>query len=87
MHHRNMVDKILSYLNRAPGQDVWIGCNKSTEIVGYCDVDWASDRVDRRLTTWYCTFIGDNLVTLKSKKQKVISCLSAETEYMAMRKL
>ena len=64
-----------------------MGCNKSTEIVGYCDADWAGDRVDRRSTTGYCTFIGGNLVTWKSKKQKVVSCSSAEAEYRAMRKL
>ena len=64
-----------------------MGCNRSTEIVGYCDADWAGDRVDRRSTTGYCTFIGGNLVTWKSKKQKVVSCSSAEAEYRAMRKL
>ena len=87
MHHWNMVERILRYLREAPGQGVWMGCNKSTEIVGYCDADWAGDRIDRRSTTGYCTFIGGNLVTWKSKKQKVVSCSSAEAEYRAMRKL
>ena len=64
-----------------------MGCNKSTEIVGCCDADWAGDRVDRKSTTCYCTFIGGNLVTWKRKKQKIMSCLSAEAEYRAMRKL
>ena len=77
----------MRYLREAPCQGVWLGCNKSTEIVGYCDADWAGDRVDRRSTTGYCTFIGGNLVTWKSKKQKIVSCSSAEAEYSAMRKL
>ena len=64
-----------------------MGCNGSTEVVGYCDADWAGDRADRRSTTGYCTFIGGNLVTWKSKKQKVVSCSSAEAEYRAMLKL
>ncbi|KAL0667809.1 hypothetical protein Bca4012_030513 [Brassica carinata] len=87
IHHWNMVERILRYLREAPGQGVWMGCNKSTEIVGYCDADWAGDRVDRRSTTGYCTFIGGNLVTWKSKKQNIVSCSSAEAEYRAMRKL
>ncbi|KAL0702312.1 hypothetical protein Bca4012_058434 [Brassica carinata] len=87
VHHWNMVERIMRYLREAPGQGVWMGCNTSTEIVGYCDADWAGDRVDRRSTTGYCTFIGGNLVTWKSKKQKVVSCSSAEAEYRAMRKL
>ena len=86
-HHWNMVEKILRYLREAPGQGVWMACNKNTEVVGYCDADWAGDRVDRRSTTGYCTFIGGNLVTWKSKKQKVVSCSSAEAEYRSMRKL
>ncbi|KAL0641354.1 hypothetical protein Bca4012_102580 [Brassica carinata] len=87
VHHWKMVDRILRYLSGTPGQGVWMGCNGSTEVVGYCDADWAGDRVDRRSTTGYCTFIGGNLVTWKSKKQKVISCSSAEAEYRAMLKL
>ena len=87
VHHWKMVDRILRYLSGTTGQGVWMGCNGSTEVVGYCDADWAGDRVDRRSTTGYCTFIGGNLVTWKSKKQKVISCSSAEAEYRAMLKL
>ncbi|CAM8981982.1 unnamed protein product [Rhodiola kirilowii] len=87
MHHWHMVERVLRYLKGSPGQGIWMGCNGSTEIVGYCDADWAGDRVDRKSTTGFCTFIGGNLVTWKSKKQKVISCSSAEAEYRAMRKL
>ena len=87
VHHWNMVERILRYLREAPGQGVWMACNKNTEVIGYCDADWAGDRVDRRSTTGYCTFIGGNLVTWKSKKQKVVSCSSAEAEYRSMRKL
>ncbi|KAL0846891.1 hypothetical protein Bca101_020137 [Brassica carinata] len=87
VHHWKMVDRILRYLSGTPRQGVWMGCNGSTEVVGYCDADWAGDRVDRRSTTGYCTFIGGNLVTWKSKKQKVIFCSSAEAEYRAMLKL
>ncbi|XP_013615296.1 PREDICTED: uncharacterized mitochondrial protein AtMg00810-like, partial [Brassica oleracea var. oleracea] len=86
-YHWRMVDRVLSYLNGSQSQGVWMGCNGSTEVVGYCDADWAGDRADRRSTTGYCTFIGGNLVTWKSKKQKVVSCSSAEAEYRAMLKL
>ncbi|KAG7599415.1 Reverse transcriptase RNA-dependent DNA polymerase [Arabidopsis suecica] len=86
-HHWNMVNRILKYLKGAPGQGIWMGCNKNTEIVGYCDADYAGDKNDIRSTTGYCTFIGGNLVTWRSKKQKVVSLSSAEAEYRAMRKL
>ncbi|WZY94101.1 hypothetical protein YC2023_066430 [Brassica napus] len=86
-HHWRMVERVLMYLNGTQGLGIWMGCNGSTEAVGYCDADWAGDRTDRRSTTGYCTFIGGNMVTWKSKKQKVVSCSSAEAEYRAMLKL
>lgn len=58
IHHWNMVERILSYLRGTPNHGIWMYCNKSNEVVGYYDADWAGNRVDRRLTC-YCTFIGD----------------------------
>ncbi|KAG7599419.1 Integrase catalytic core [Arabidopsis suecica] len=87
VYHWSMVERILRYLKGSSGQGIWMGKNSNTEIVGYCDADYAGDRLDRRSTTGYCTFIGGNLVTWKTKKQKVVSCSSAESEYRAMKQL
>ncbi|KAG7588044.1 GAG-pre-integrase domain [Arabidopsis suecica] len=87
VYHWSMVERILRYLKGSSGQGIWMGKNSNTEIVGYCDADYAGDRMDRRSTTGYCTFIGGNLVTWKTKKQKVVSCSSAESEYRAMKQL
>ncbi|KAG7559395.1 Zinc finger CCHC-type [Arabidopsis thaliana x Arabidopsis arenosa] len=87
VYHWSMVERILRYLKGTSGQGIWMGKNSNTEIVGYCDADYAGDRMDRRSTTGYCTFIGGNLVTWKTKKQKVVSCSSAESEYRAMKQL
>ncbi|XP_019085563.1 PREDICTED: uncharacterized protein LOC109126461 [Camelina sativa] len=86
-YHWSIVERILSYLKGSPDQGIWMGKNSNAEIVGYCDADYAGDTLDRRSTTGCCTFFGGNLVTWKSKKQKVVSCSSAEAEYRAMRKL
>ncbi|KAJ4819483.1 Copia protein [Rhynchospora pubera] len=57
--------------------------NKHVKITAYSDADWAGSS-DRRSTTGYCTFVGGNLVTWRSKKQPVVARSSAEAEYRAM---
>jgi Reverse transcriptase (RNA-dependent DNA polymerase) len=81
--HLEAINRILRYLKGTPGKGVWMKNNNSNEICGYSDADWAGS-YDRKSTTGYCTFVGGNLVTWKSKKQNVIARSSAEAEYRAM---
>ncbi|XP_019082856.1 PREDICTED: uncharacterized protein LOC109125540 [Camelina sativa] len=76
-YHWSLVERILHYLKGSPGEGIWMGKNANTELLGYCDADWGGDKTDRRSITGYCTFIGGNLVTWKTKKQKVVSMSSA----------
>ena len=48
------------------------------------DADWAGDVTDMCSTSGYFTFVGGNLVTWRSKKQKVVSRSSAEAEFRGM---
>ena len=50
----------------------------------YSDADWAGAKTDRRSISGYCTFIGGNLVTWRSKKQNVVARSSAEAEFRAL---
>lgn len=58
--------------------------NGHLEVQGYVDSDWAGSVDDRRSISGYCTFVGGNLVTWRSKKQNVVARSSAEAEYRAM---
>ncbi|KAM1135047.1 hypothetical protein FF1_044064 [Malus domestica] len=82
--HIHIVKRILCYLKGSIGQGIIMHNNKSATINGYMDADWAENALDRKSTTGYYTFAGENLVTWKSKKQHVIARSSAEVEYRAM---
>ncbi|KAM1709738.1 hypothetical protein TB1_000224 [Malus domestica] len=84
IEHLNLVKRILRYLKGSVGRGILMAKNDNTQIMGYCDADWAGKAIDRKSTTGYCTFVGGNLVTWKSKKQTVIARSSAEAEYRAM---
>ena len=38
-------------------------------ISGYSDSDYVGDRGDMKSTTGYCTIVGENFMTWRSKKQ------------------
>ncbi|XP_068326019.1 uncharacterized mitochondrial protein AtMg00810-like [Pyrus communis] len=82
--HLNLVKRILRYLKGSVGRGILMTKNDHTHIMGYCDADWAGNAIDCKSTSGYCTFVGGNLVTWKSKKQTVIARSSAEAEYRAM---
>jgi len=74
----------LRCIKRTPGQGLLYEDKGNTQIVEFCDADWAGSRIDRRSTLGYCVSIGGNLVSWKSKKQNVVARSSAEAEYRAM---
>lgn len=48
------------------------------------DANWAGSAEDRRSITKYCTFIWENLVTWRDKKQNVAARSSAKVEFRAV---
>lgn len=60
--------------------------NNHLGVNGYTDADWAGNTTDRRSTSGYFMFGGGNLVTWRSKKQKVVALSSAEAEFRGMAK-
>ena len=82
--HLDAVFQILKYLKSAPGKGLCFRKNGHTSVEAYTDADWAGSIIDRKSTTGYCSFVGGNLVTWRSKKQSVVARSSAEAEFKAM---
>jgi hypothetical protein len=82
--HMEAVYRILRYLKSAPGRGILFSKHDHLQVEAYTDADWAGSVMDRRSTSGYCTFVGGNLVTWRSKKQSVVARSSAEAEFRAM---
>ncbi|XP_022855973.1 uncharacterized protein LOC111377145 [Olea europaea var. sylvestris] len=78
------VSVIFCYLKRASGLGIVYNNHGHTCIEGLIDADWAGSKINRRYTTGYCVFVGENLVSWRSKKQNVVFRSSAKSEYKAM---
>jgi len=82
--HFEAVYRILKYLKGTPGKGLLFKPQGHLQIEAYTDADWAGSIVDRRSTSGYCSFVGGNLVTWRSKKQNVVARSSAEAEFRAV---
>jgi len=78
---------VLRYLKKEPSLGVLLNHSPTFDMLAYCDADWASCSHSRRSISGFVVFLGDTLISWKSKKQTTISLFSAEVEYPSLRRL
>ena len=71
--HMEAVNWILRYLKSSSGKGLMFSKNNHLKVNGYTDTDWVGNTTNRRSTSGYFMFFGGNLVTWRSKKQKVVA--------------
>ncbi|KAG7551494.1 Reverse transcriptase RNA-dependent DNA polymerase [Arabidopsis thaliana x Arabidopsis arenosa] len=82
-HHRAVL-KLLAYIKGTVGQGLFYSSNPNMDLKAFADADLSACPDSRRSVSAYCIFLGDSLISWKSRKQDVVSRSSAESEYRAM---
>ena len=85
--HWAVVKRILRYLKGTIFHGLFLqpaSVSKPMALYAFCDADWASDIDDRHSTSGAAIFLGSNLISWWSRKQKVTARSSTEAEYRSL---
>jgi len=82
--HYNAALRVLKYLKGSLGRGIFFPRAPGLHIQGYTDADWAGCKDTRSSILGHCFFLGQSLISWRTKKQPTVSKSSSEAEYRAM---
>ena len=82
--HMLALKRILRYVQGTLHYGLHLYSSPIEKLISYTDADLGGCPDTRRSTFGYCVFLGDNLISLSSKRQPTLSRSSAEAEYMGV---
>ena len=80
-NHWSYVKRIFRYLNGIINYGLFYDGNGSLELIGFCDVEWTSDSINRQSKSGYIFILGNGPISEDGVKQKAIAQSSVEAEY------
>ncbi|KAF5464553.1 hypothetical protein F2P56_014624 [Juglans regia] len=81
--HFTAAKRVLRYLKGTTDFGLYLTLGP-LHLEAFCDSDWAVDPADRRSTSGYSVFLGQNLISWQANKQPVVSRSSIEAKYLSM---
>jgi len=72
------VKRIFRYLKGTTNLGLLYKKSLDYKLVGFCDADYAGDRIERKSISENCQFLGANLISWASKRQATIAMSTTE---------
>ncbi|XP_019174280.1 PREDICTED: uncharacterized protein LOC109169846 [Ipomoea nil] len=82
--HWGMVKRVLRYVKGTLEYGLRLSPSSTSSVHAYSDSDWAGCPIDRKSTSGYAVFLGSNLISWLSRKQRTVARSSTEAEYKAL---
>ncbi|XP_019175660.1 PREDICTED: uncharacterized protein LOC109170982 [Ipomoea nil] len=82
--HWQAAKRLLRYLKGMVYHGLYLRAGQPLSLSVYMDADWGGCIASGRSTTAYLLYLGTNLVSWKSTRQKSVSRSSTEAEYRAL---
>ncbi|XP_019177709.1 PREDICTED: uncharacterized protein LOC109172914 [Ipomoea nil] len=82
--HWGLVKCVLRYIKVTLNYGLRLSPSSSVAIHAFSDSDWAGCQIDRTNTSGYAVYLGSNLISWLSRKQRTVACLFIEAEYKAL---
>ena len=79
--HLRAAHHLLRYIKSQPGLGLFYPASSAMQLKAFSDADWGTCHDSRKSVTGFCVFLGESLVSWRSKKQTTVSKSSAEAEY------
>ena len=81
--HRNAIKHVFKYLVGTKDHVILFEPNKTSDVVGYTDSDFANCVDSRKSTTRYCVKFGNGAFSWNSKLQECTTTSTTKAEYVA----
>ena len=66
--HMTAVKRIFRYLKGTTNLGLLYKKSLNYKLVGFCDADYAGDRIERKSTSGNCQFLGENLIRSEERR-------------------
>ncbi|MED6204122.1 hypothetical protein PIB30_116775 [Stylosanthes scabra] len=82
--HWKALKRILRYLSGKARHGILFTKSTDFHLLAFSDADWANDLDDRRSTSGYCIYLGNNPIFWSTRKQNTMSRSSTEAKYRCL---